>query len=107
MTEMVKDCDDPVQPLRVGVTVMLATAVVVPELVAVNELIFPEPLAARPMEVLSFVQLNVAPAAPVKVIAAVDALLQIIWSAGSLTVGTAFTVITVVAGVRHTPPVGV
>ena len=39
-----------------GVTVMVAINVVLPVLVAVNELILPLPLAGNPMDVLSLVQ---------------------------------------------------
>ena len=67
----------PEQLLAVGVIVIVAKALVVPEFVAVNELIFPEPLAASPIEVLLFVQLKVVPpTAPEKLTALVAVLLQ-------------------------------
>ena len=47
----------PGQPLMVGVTVIVATAVLAPLLVAVNDGIFPVPLAAKPIAVLLLVQL--------------------------------------------------
>ena len=42
--------------VKCGVTVMLPVIGVLPELVAVNATIFPEPLAPRPIEVLSLDQ---------------------------------------------------
>ena len=63
-------------------------------LMPVNEAILVLPEAARPIEVLSLVQLNVVPATvPAKFTAVVDAPLQSAWSAGSATVGVGFTVI--------------
>ena len=46
----------PTHPLAVGVTVIVATSVVAPVFVAVNDSISPDPLAANPIDVLSFVQ---------------------------------------------------
>ena len=51
----------PVQPFAVGVTVIVAVIGEVVALVAVNEGILPEPLAARPIDVLLFVHVNVVP----------------------------------------------
>jgi hypothetical protein len=45
----------------VGVTVIVAVIGDVVAFVAVNEGILPEPLAARPIAVLLFVQVNVVP----------------------------------------------
>ena len=45
----------------VGVTVIVAVIGDKPALVAVNDGTFPAPLAARPMAVLLFAQLNVVP----------------------------------------------
>jgi hypothetical protein len=67
----------PVHPVATGVTVIVAVIAVVPVLTAVKEPMFPEPLAARPIAGLLFVQLNVVPAtAPVKLTAVVEAALQ-------------------------------
>jgi hypothetical protein len=53
----------PGQLLKVGVTVMFPDSVVVVALVgAVQDAIFPDPLATKPINVLEFDQLNVAPA---------------------------------------------
>ena len=52
---MVKVIGVPMQPFAVGVTVTVATILVVPMLVAVKEGIFPVPLAARPIEGVLFV----------------------------------------------------
>ena len=47
--------------MAVGVTVMFAIIGAVVVLVAVNEAIFPVPLADKPMVVLSFVHVKVEP----------------------------------------------
>jgi hypothetical protein len=74
---MVKVMAVPGQPLAVGVTVMVADIGLLVELVAVNDAMFPLPLAASPMEVLLFVQLKVVPATgPEKVMALVLLALQ-------------------------------
>ena len=57
LTVMVKETGVPGQPLAVGVTSIVPVIGVFPVLVAVNEAIFPVPLAANPMAVLVFVQL--------------------------------------------------
>jgi len=76
-TVMVKVIGGPGQPLAVGVTVIVATTMVAPMLVAMNEGISPVPLAASPMVGSLFVQSNVVPATgPVKVIGAVASPLQ-------------------------------
>jgi len=54
-----------------GVTMIVAVTGVLPLLTAVNEAIFPVPLAARPMLVVLFVQLYVVTLVPVKLIGAV------------------------------------
>ena len=47
----------PVHPFLVGVTVMVAVTAAAPALVAVNEAMFPLPLADNPIVALLFVQL--------------------------------------------------
>ena len=77
LTVMVKFLDGPTQPAPdVGVTVIVATTLVVPLLVAVKAAMLPVPLAAKPILVLLLVQPKVAPAEPVKVTRLVDAPLQ-------------------------------
>ena len=68
----------PTQPLTViGVTVIVATIGALVVFVAVNDGTVPVPLAANPILLLSFVQVNVAPdVALVKVAAGTNALLQ-------------------------------
>jgi len=89
----------PVHPLADGVTVMVAVTGTLPVLVAVNAGIFPVPLAARPMEVLLFVQLNVVPVtAPVKFTGLVVAPLHKVWPAGWATFGVGFTVMVKLSG---------
>ena len=57
LTVMEKETGAPGQPLIVGVTSIVALIATVVEFVAVNEAIFPVPLAANPIAVLVFVQL--------------------------------------------------
>ena len=84
----------PVQPFAEGVTVTVAVAAVVPPLVAVNPGIgLPEPLAAKPIELLLFAQLNVVPVTgPDKFVAATDPPLQTVTLLIALTVGVGLTV---------------
>ena len=51
----------PVHPFAIGVTVIVALIGKIVAFVVVNEGTLPEPLAARPMAVLLFVQVNVVP----------------------------------------------
>ena len=78
LTVIVNDCGVPVQPFAVGVTVIVAVMGDELELLAANAAISPEPLAAKPMPGVLFVQLYVVPATaePVKVIIDVLVLLQ-------------------------------
>ena len=57
LTVMVNDTAVPGQPLAVGVTSTVPVIAAFVEFVAVNEAIFPVPLAPRPIAVLLFVQL--------------------------------------------------
>ena len=60
----------PIQPLAVGVIVIVALMDDAVALVAVNDGTLPDPLAERPIAVLLFVHVNVVPATgPVKVVA--------------------------------------
>ena len=52
----------PVHPLRVGVTFIVAVIGFDVVFIAVKTGVFPEPLAAKPIAVLLFVQINVPPA---------------------------------------------
>jgi hypothetical protein len=77
LTVIVKVCTEPVHPLAVGVTVIVAVTEVVPGLVAVNAAMFPVPVAASPIEVLLLLQLKIVPLTdPVKLTAVVDVPLQ-------------------------------
>jgi hypothetical protein len=63
-------------------------------LVAVNAGIFPDPLAANPIAVLLFVQVNVVPlTGPDKEVEVTLAPLQCVWFGTVVTVGVGFTVI--------------
>jgi hypothetical protein len=63
-------------------------------LVPVNEDIFPDPLAARPMEVFELVQLYIVPATlPEKFMAVLEFWWHNTWFATGSTAGTGFTVI--------------
>ena len=57
LTVIVNETEVPVQPLAVGVTVIVPVIGAVVVLVAVNGLIFPLPLAPKPIAVLVLVQL--------------------------------------------------
>ena len=59
---MVYVLTDPVHPPEVAVTLIVAVIGLVVVLVAVKAGVFPAPLAPKPMAVLLFVQLKVAPA---------------------------------------------
>jgi hypothetical protein len=94
----------PAHPFAEGVTVIVATIGIVPAFVAMNEGIFPIPLAASPIEGSLFVQVNVVPATGlVKVIAVVVAPLQYTSLATGSTVVLGFTVIVKVTGVPAHP----
>jgi hypothetical protein len=90
----VNDVDEPVQPAADGVTVIFAAVATVPELIAVNEEMPPVPLDARPIDVLSLVQLYAVPLmAPLKPIEAVDDPLHTDWLDTVATVGVGLTLI--------------
>src|SRR5919112_1724492 len=88
---------------------MVAVTGAVPVLTAAKEAILPEPLAARPMEGVLFVQLYVM-APPVvglvKFTAVVKALLQTTWLGTAVTWAVGFTVMVKVVGVpvQAAPP---
>jgi hypothetical protein len=63
---------DPGQVPKVGITVIVDVIAAPVEFVAVNDAIFPEPEALKPVAVLLFDQAYVAPEVPEKVIAVVD-----------------------------------
>ena len=94
--------------VNVGVTVMLAVTGNKVLFVAINEGIFPTPVAAKPIDGAEFVQLNtvVPPVAVVlKFIALVDAPLHKTWLVTAFTIADGFTVIVNEIG-RPTQPVG-
>jgi hypothetical protein len=75
--------------------VMVMVAVIGPDVafVAVNVGMFPDPLAARPMAVLLFVQVNVVPlTGPDREVAVTLAPLQCVWFGTAVTVGVGFIV---------------
>jgi hypothetical protein len=90
---MVKLCAVPGHPLAEGVTVIVAVTGALVVLIAVNDGIFPLPLAAKPIAVLLFIQIKAVPlTAPVKLMALVAVALQTAWLAGSATLGVGLTV---------------
>lgn len=94
----------PVQPLLVGVTVMVAVTGLDAVLVIVKGLILPVPIGARLMKLLLLVQLYVAPlTAPVKFTAVVVAMWHSVWLDTGSTVGVGFTVIVNDVGVPGQP----
>lgn len=79
---------------------MVAVMGAIPGFVAVNEGTFPIPLAPKPMEVLLFVQVKVAPGVVLeKTVAGTVAPLQTAKLEGTTTVGVGFTVMVYVEGV--------
>ena len=96
---------EPVEPVQVtpalvydGVTTIVPTAGEVPVFKAVKEEISPEPLAARPIAVVLFVQLKTVPGtAPVKESWFVVPPLHLICAEIEFTVGIVFTVTVVEA----------
>jgi hypothetical protein len=95
----------PAQPAAVvGVTVIVAVCGDIPLFTAMKLGILPGPVAARPILVLLFVQLNIVPATvPVKFTAAVAAPLHSVWLATAATVAFGFTVIVNVIGAPVQP----
>ena len=71
LTTIVNVCVFPGQALIKGVTVIVAVIGVAPVFVAVNDAIFPVPLAAKPIDVLLFVQEYPVGNVPVKFIAGI------------------------------------
>ena len=73
----------PLQPLAVGVTVIVAVIGEFPVFVAVNGLMSPVPDAGNPIAVLLFVQLKLVPGiVPLKVMAVLEAPVHIAWLPG-------------------------
>jgi hypothetical protein len=76
-TMIVNDNGVPTHPLAVGVTMTVATTGAVPLLAAVNDGIFPAPLAVSPIDGVLFIQVKVVPViGPLNVIAVVTVPLQ-------------------------------
>ena len=87
-----------------GVTVTVAVTGIVPVLIALKDAMFPDPLAARPMDGVLLVQLYIVPATgPLNVTGAVGAPLQTAWLGIGLTVGVGFTVTVAVIGAPTQP----
>ncbi len=85
----------PVQETVLGVTVTVATTVALVTFAAVKAAIFPLPLAAKPMLVVVFVQLNVVlPTEPLKETKVVEIPPQIVWLEGCVTSGVEFIMTT-------------
>jgi len=105
LTVIVNVIAAPAQALAVvGVTVIVAVTGAAVLLIAVKLGILPWPLAARPILVLLFVQLNIVPATvPVKFTAAVAAPLHSVWLVTAATVAFGFTVIVNVIGAPVQP----
>src|SRR6186713_966326 len=86
-TVIVKVCAVPVHVPSDGVTVIVAVTGAEPAFSAVNEAMFADPLADKPMEGVSLVQLKFVPGiVPMKFTAAVAVFAHTVWSAGSETV---------------------
>jgi hypothetical protein len=101
---MVKIKGTPGQLVADGVTVIEATTGAEPAFVAVNEGIFPEPLAASPIDGSLFVHVKVVPAVGLLMtIAVVVAPLQYVALAIGFTIGAGLTVMVNVMGVPTHP----
>ena len=93
LTVRVKVMGVPMQPFAFGVTVILAIKGDKPLFVVVKEAMFPLPVAAKPIDVLSFVQSKVVPPTlPVNGIVPLKAPLHLTRLVIGLTVGVGFTV---------------
>ena len=93
LTVMVQLDGVPMQPLMVGVTVMVAVMGALVALVAVNEGIFPVPFAPKPIAGFEFVHVKVPPVGVLtKFVAATLSLLHTTTLVGTKTVGGGFTV---------------
>jgi hypothetical protein len=104
LTVIVNICGVPKQPFALGVTVTEAITGLLLELVAINDPILPVPVAASPIEVVLFDQLNVVPeTAPVNTTADVAAPLHTVWFAGDVTVGVGLTVYEYVVAMPEHP----
>ena len=98
----------PLHPFTSGVTVMFATWGMVPVLIAVKDEISPVPLAARPILILSFIQLYVVSLTPpVNATAVAGIPLQTTWFVGVSTAGIGFIFITVAFDVALQPAASV
>src|ERR1041385_1712259 len=100
---MVYELVAPVHPPSVGVMVIVPVIALPVAFVAVKDGVLVLPLAARPIEVFEFVQVNVAPAGLLaNVFAATVAPAQTVTLDSATTVGSGFTVtVTVPAGPVH------
>ena len=110
-TVIVKVIGVPVQVtppfVKLAVTVMVAVTGALVTLVAIKLAILPVPLAARPMDVVLFVQLNTVPLTGlVKFTAAVALPLHLTWLTTGFTVGIGFTITVKLIGdpVQVVPP---
>ena len=89
----------PIQPFAFGVTVIVAIMGVKPLFVVIKEAMFPLPVAAKPMDGVSFVQSKVVPVTlPENVIAPLATPLHLIRLVIGLTIGVGFMVMVNVFG---------
>ena len=92
-TVIVNVVDVPGQPLAEVLIVMVAVIGALVLLIAENDQMLPVPEAARPIDGVLFVQLNVVPATPpLNATTFVVAPLHNVWLLTALTVGVGFTV---------------
>jgi hypothetical protein len=99
----------PVQPLRVGVIIIVAVIAAPVGLAAVNAGTLPVPLPVRPIAVLELVHAKVAPAGVLaKLLAGTASPGQYVWFVSAVTAGLVFTTTVVVpARLVHPPTVTV
>ena len=99
LTLKVKLLFGPKHPLKAALTVIVPVSENPELFIAINEGIFPEPFAAKPILVLLFTQLKLEPGiVPVNVIGEVFEPEQIIWLAGIMTSGVGLIKIANVCG---------
>jgi len=100
LTVIIYEDEGPAHPFNTGVTVIVELILVLPEFRAVKAGTFPVPLAAKPIAVLEFVQVYVAPVGLLlKDVSAIEAPAHKVELPGTIAVGKGLIVITAAAEV--------
>ena len=108
-TTIVNVCAAPLQVFETGVTIKVAVTGTFNVLTAENALMVPDPLAARPMDVVLFVQLYYVPVTgdPLNTTTDVSVPLHTTWLGGRFTEGVGFTLTVTVNAVGLVHPLDV